>query len=100
MEDKELESIRKKKLDGMQAVPKEPKVIVYSTSSCPYCTLAKDYLTSKNIKFTEYDVGQDRDRAREMVMKSQQTGVPVLEVNGRIIVGFDREAIESELEKG
>ena len=98
-EDKEIEMIRKRKLDAMQAAPKEPSVIVYSTSSCPYCTLAKNYLSEKKIKFTEYDVGRDQARAREMVMKTNQTGVPVIEINGRMVVGFDRARIDSLLAK-
>jgi len=96
-EDREITEIRKRKIDAMQAVPKEPKVIVYSTPSCPYCTMAKAYLTDRKVKFTDIDVSLDQERAREMVMKSRQTGVPVLDVNGRIIVGFDRAKIEEAL---
>ncbi len=96
-EDKEVERIRKRKLDAMQASAREPKVVVYSTPACPYCTMAKAYLAERRIGFTEYDVSKDQERAREMVAKSRQTGVPVLEVNGRIIVGFDREKIDLAL---
>lgn len=68
---------------------------VYSTPTCPYCTMAKKYLDSKNVQYTEYDVSKDRDAATEMINKSGQRGVPVLEINGEIIVGFDKEKIET-----
>ncbi len=99
-QDEEVENIRKRKIDEMKAAPKqEPQVTVYSTPSCPYCTMAKSYLGGKGVKFTEYDVSKDQEKAREMVMKSQQTGVPVLDINGRIIVGFDRQLIDDALQK-
>lgn len=72
-------------------------VIVYSTNSCPYCTMVKNYLRGKNIKFTDYNVQNDQRRAEEMVRKSGQMGVPVVEVNGRVIVGFRPADIESAL---
>ncbi len=93
-DDLELESIRKRKIDGMKdaGAKKAPEVLVYSSPDCPYCTLAKDYLSKKGVKFTDYDVSKDKERAKEMVMKSQQTAIPVLQINGRIVVGFDRHA--------
>ena len=74
-------------------------VKVYSTSSCPWCTVAKNYLASKNVKFEDVDVNRDREAAMEMVRKSGQRGVPVLEINGDIIVGFDQNAIDNALRK-
>ena len=74
-----------------------PKVSVYSTKTCPYCIMAKQYLSDKGIKYTDYDVGADSKRAQEMVVKSNQRGVPVLEINGHIIIGFDRNAIDTAL---
>jgi glutaredoxin-like YruB-family protein len=68
-------------------------VKIYSTPSCGYCTLAKNYLRERNIKFTDYNVAADQQKAEEMVRKSRQMGVPVLDINGKIIVGFDREKI-------
>jgi glutaredoxin 3 len=73
------------------------KAIVYSTPLCPYCTLAKRYLESKSVEVEEIDVSRDHAAAHEMVHKSGQTGVPVIEINGRIIVGFDRQAIDEAL---
>jgi|TARA_Y100000310_G_scaffold345431_1_gene464952 glutaredoxin-like YruB-family protein len=75
----------------------EPTVRVYSTSSCPWCKKLKEFLNEKNIKFENIDVGEDQKAAEEMVKKSGQMGVPVAEINGKIIVGFDKEAIEKAL---
>ncbi len=72
-------------------------VIVYSTPSCPWCVKAKDYLDSKNISYTDYDVAKNYDKALEMVRKSGQQGVPVLDINGNIIVGFDKPNIDKLL---
>jgi glutaredoxin 3 len=73
------------------------KVLIYTTPTCPFCHQAKDYLTEKKIVFTNYDVTADNDKAQEMIDKSGQMGVPVLDIEGKIIVGFDREAIDKEL---
>lgn len=70
------------------------KVIVYSTPTCPYCVMAKDYLTEKNVPFENVDVSTDSARAREMIQKSGQRGVPVIDINGNIVVGFDRNRID------
>jgi glutaredoxin 3 len=67
---------------------------VYSTPTCPWCTIAKKYLTSKNVQFDDLDVSLNREAAMEMVQKSGQRGVPVIEINGEIIVGFDQAAID------
>ncbi len=69
-------------------------VKVYSTPTCPWCTVAKKYLTSKNVKFEEVDVSKNREAAYEMVKKSGQRGVPVIDINGSIIVGFDQATID------
>ena len=75
------------------------KVKVYSTKTCPWCHKAKEFLKEKGIKFEDIDVGADQKAAEEMIKKSGQMGVPVLDINGNIIVGFDREAIEKALTK-
>lgn len=74
-------------------------VTVYSTPSCPYCTMAKNYLRSKGIPFTEYDVSKIPSKADEMYRKSGQMGVPVVDVNGRVLVGFRPSDIESALRR-
>ncbi len=72
-------------------------VTVYCTQTCPYCTMAKDFLAEQKIKFKEIDVGKDKKGLQEMLQKSGQSGVPVLDVNGKIIVGFDEDAIVKAL---
>jgi len=62
-------------------------VTVYSTPSCAYCTMAKNDLKGKGIPFTEYDVSRHPAKA-EMFRKSGQRGVPIVDINGRILVGF------------
>lgn len=75
------------------------QVKVYSTATCPYCTMAKNFLKEQNIEFEDIDVGADQAAAREMVEKSGQMGVPVVDIDGEIIVGFDKVAIVKALKK-
>lgn len=75
-------------------------VIIYTTPSCGYCKQAKVYFEEKGVEFSEIDVARDREKAKEMVEKSGQMGVPVLEINGKILVGFDPAAIDSALASG
>lgn len=75
------------------------KVKVYSTPTCPYCRLAKNFLKEKGVDFEDVDVSVDRKAAEEMIQKSGQMGVPQIEINEKIIVGFDKGAIERELGK-
>ncbi len=72
-------------------------VTLYSTPTCGYCRMAKDWLRNRNVRFEEYNVAADPRRAEEMVRKSGQMGVPVLDVNGRIILGFNVPEIERAL---
>ncbi len=73
------------------------EIIVYSTPTCPYCHMLKDFLKEKKIEFKDVDVSKDQDAAHKMIEKSGQMGVPQIEINGKIIVGFDKGAIEKEL---
>ncbi len=73
-------------------------VIVYSTPTCPYCAKLKDFLKENNINFTEFDVSTDLTAAQEMTSKTGQMGVPVLDIEGEIIIGFDKEKIKFILE--
>jgi len=72
-------------------------VMVYSTPTCPYCIRAKEYLKQANIPFKDIDVSANEEAGEEMIKKSGQMGVPVLDIEGQIIVGFDREAIKKAL---
>lgn len=69
------------------------KVIVYSTSFCPYCVTLKEFLKKEGVEFEDIDVSQDREAAKEMIDRSGQTGVPVVNIDGQIVVGFDKEKI-------
>ncbi|MBM6839490.1 glutaredoxin family protein [Clostridium saudiense] len=72
-------------------------VKVYTTNTCPWCDKAKSYLKSKGIAFEELNVQDDMIAREEMIKKSKQMGVPVLDVNGTIIIGFDKPAIDTAL---
>lgn len=72
---------------------------VYSTPTCPYCDMVKEYFKENDIEFKEVDVSKDHDSAKEMIEKSGQMGVPVVDINGEIIVGFNVPAIKKALEK-
>ncbi len=74
-------------------------VIVYSTSTCPYCVMAKNFLKEKKVEFEDVNVGLNQDRAREMIKKSGQMGVPVIDIAGEIIIGFDKPKMEAALKK-
>lgn len=74
-------------------------ISIYSTPSCSYCVLAKNYFRKNNIAFIDYNVATDMDKANEMVKKSGQMGVPVLDINGRILVGFNPKDIEKALHR-
>ncbi len=73
------------------------EVTVYSTPVCPWCRKAEEFLKDRNIDFKKVDVSSDRDAAMEMIQKSGQRGVPVLDIDGTIIIGFDKPAIEQAL---
>lgn len=70
---------------------------IYTTSTCPYCEMAKKFLKKKNIAYEELNVSMDDKARQEMIDKSHQMGVPVLDINGAIIVGFNRPEIEKAL---
>jgi len=76
------------------------KVKVYSTLTCPWCIKAKEFFKEKGIEFEEVDVGANQEAAQEMMEKSGQMSVPVIDVNGKNIVGFDQAAIEEAMKKG
>jgi len=72
---------------------------IYTTKTCPYCKLTKEYLNEKGIEYTEIDVAEDPAAANEMVKKSGQMGVPVIDLDGAIIVGWNKAALEEALAK-
>ena len=76
----------------------EHEVIIYSTPNCPWCARTKQYLKEHNIPFIDYDVSTNREKAEEMIQKSGQMGVPVVDIDGVIIVGFDKPRIDLMLD--
>ncbi|MEK6822564.1 MAG: glutaredoxin family protein [Nanoarchaeota archaeon] len=72
-------------------------VKVFTTPTCPYCKMAKEFLKEQKVKYEEYDVSKDQKRANEMIEKSGQMGVPVIEIGDTIIVGFDKESMKKAL---
>jgi glutaredoxin-like YruB-family protein len=75
----------------------QPRVIVFSTPTCSFCNMAKQYFRQKGVKFKDVDVSRDPVAARDMVRRSRQQGVPVIDIGGRIVVGFDRPKIDKYL---
>lgn len=72
-------------------------VKIYSTDWCPWCVKAKKYFNSKNIEFTELIVADEKENREEVFRVSGQRSVPVIDINGEIVVGFDREKIDKAL---
>jgi len=70
---------------------------VYSTPTCPYCTMLKEFLNRNNVEFEEIDVASNSDAAVEMIVKSGQKSVPVLDIDGTIIIGYNETAIRERL---
>jgi len=74
-----------------------PEVTVYSTSSCPWCHKTTDFLKEHKIKFTEVNVQEHPERANEVVEKSGQMGVPVIDIDNQIIIGYNETALKKLL---
>ena len=75
----------------------DKNVVIYSTPSCHFCHMTKEFLTEKGIPFTDYDVAHDTEKRQEMIEKSGQRGVPVIFIGDEMIIGFDKERIASVL---
>jgi len=78
-------------------VTQKQKIIIYSTDTCHFCHLVKDYLTEKGFLFEDRNVGADMNFRKESVEKSGQLGVPVIDIDGKIIIGFDKPVIDNTL---
>lgn len=81
----------------MNSTSNQKNIIVYSTPVCTYCHHLKDFLTSKGFTYEDIDVSKDFEGLKAAVTKSGQKGVPVIDIEGDIVVGFDQEAIEKLL---
>jgi glutaredoxin 3 len=75
-------------------VEKQHRVTVFSTPTCPYCNMAKRYLRDRGIRFRDVDVSRDMAAARDLIRRSGQMGVPVIDVDGRLVIGFDRARLD------
>jgi len=75
----------------------KPKVRIFSTPTCPYCVALKNHLKEHNVEFEDIDVAQDLVAQKEMIERSGQYGVPVADINGEIIIGFNQERINQLL---
>ncbi len=73
------------------------KIMIYSTPSCSFCVMAKEFLKENNVPFEEYNVAADLEKRKEMMQKTGQMGVPVIDVDGSIIVGFDKELLAKKV---
>lgn len=72
------------------------KVVIYTTPTCVYCRAAKEFFKENNVAYDEFDVASDADKREEMIQKSGQMGVPVIFVNNKMVIGFNKEKL-SEL---
>lgn len=72
-------------------------VIVYSTPTCPFCKQVKEFLHENNVLFDDVDVSADREKAQEMIQKSGQMGVPVIDVDGELVIGYDKKKLKELL---
>ncbi len=72
-------------------------VTIYTTPTCGYCKIAKEFFTANNVTYTEYNVGTDIEKRKEMIEKSGQMGVPVIFVDNEMTVGFDKTKLSSLL---
>ena len=77
-----------------RARAKQPRVILFTTPTCGFCRAAKQYFRQRGIRFKEVDVSRDAAAARDMQRRSGQMGVPVIDIGGKIVVGFDRAKID------
>ena len=75
--------------EAQEEATRGPQVVIYSTPSCHFCHMAKEFLTEKGVPFTDYNVAEDAEKRQEMVEKSGQMGVPVIFVGEEMIIGFD-----------
>lgn len=74
------------------------KVKIFSTPTCPYCYMAKDYLKEKKVSFEDIDVSQDSEKAQKMVERSGEMGVPQLWIGDQIVIGFNKPVIDHLLD--
>ena len=77
----------------MENTKVQPRIRIFSTSTCPYCVTLKEFLKERSFEFEDIDVSKDEKALEEMVKKTEQFGVPVIDIDDQWIVGFDKEKI-------
>lgn len=76
------------------------KVTIYSTPTCHFCVMAKEYFKANSVSYEEIDVASNAEKRKEMVDKSGQLGVPVIDINGEIVIGFNKTKLARLLDIG
>jgi glutaredoxin 3 len=89
--------MKTQKIDRNASGASNPKIKIYTTSTCPWCMKTKEFFKENHIKYDEANVGTNEEARNQMFEKSGQLGVPVIDVNGTIIVGFDKNALKKAL---
>ena len=74
-----------------------PQVTIYSTPTCTYCNMAKSFFKVNNVAYTEHNVASDLEKRKEMIDKTGQMGVPVIDLGGQLVIGFDEPKIRTAL---
>ena len=73
------------------------EVKIYSTPTCHFCHMAKDFFEEEGVQYSEYNVAEDTEKRTEMVEKTGQLGVPVIEIDGQVVIGFNEARIQELL---
>ncbi|MCJ7450379.1 MAG: NrdH-redoxin [Candidatus Nanohaloarchaeota archaeon QJJ-9] len=94
----DIEEVKEEKAKELQE--EGSKVKVYTTPTCPYCKKLKQWLEEEEIDYKEFNVAENREKAKEMIQKSGQQGVPQAEVDGQIVVGFRPQKIQNLIDGG
>ena len=93
---KSKKELKSKKKDSKSKKVKK-KVTIYTTKTCPWCAKTKEFFKKHKVKYTEKDVGKSKKNAEQMIKKSGQSGTPVIDIGGEIIVGYNESKIKREL---
>ncbi len=80
-----------------QVKKKQPRVLIFTTPTCSYCNMAKQYFRRNKVRFRDIDISKDQAAARDVMRRSGQMGVPVIDIGGKIIVGFNKPKINKLL---
>ncbi len=80
-----------------QVKKKQPRVLIFTTPTCSYCNMAKQYFRRNKVRFRDIDISKDQAAARDVMRRSGQMGVPVIDIGGKIVVGFNKPKINQLL---